>query len=302
MDRIPLGLYYLKETKAPTYTDKKGGVYQYEISKDVVAVDVNPVRPSNIVIRALYDVAVKFEVEKLDIFTGKRVPECLFTITDEAGTELVKFITDEDGRSYIPTDIFENNEYYYFTELEAKNPFYYDENGKLYELDTQPHKFQAHVDSEGKWQLNYVDEDGNIVPYEKPVVFNYRPTSTVTLEKLDMMDSTPVPNCKFELRSKETDFVVEGVTDENGRYVFENIPYGEYTYTELEAPEEYMIDTEPHDITINSEETKIVVKDLRNPFIDVDTSDIAVGTIAVVMLISMFGIVFVIRKKAISNK
>ena len=302
MDRIPLGLYYLKEVKAPTYTDKKGGVYQYEISKDVVAVDVNPVRPSNIVIRALYDVAVKFEVEKLDIFTGKRVPECLFTITDEAGTELVKFITDVDGRSYIPTDIFENNEYYYFTELEAKNPFYYDENGKLYELDTQPHKFQAHVDDEGQWQLNYVDEDGNIIPYEKPVVYNYRPTSTVTLEKLDMMDSEPVPNCKFELRSKETDFVVEGVTDENGRYVFENIPYGEYTYTELEAPEEYMIDTEPHDITINSEETKIVVKDLRNPFIDVDTSDIAVGTIAVVMLISMFGIVFVIRKKAISNK
>ena len=303
MDGIPLGTYYLKEEKAPTY-DNKGSVYEYEISKDIVKVDVNPTQSSNIVIRALYDMAVKYEIEKIDIFTGKLVPDCLFTITDEAGTELVRFVTDEDGKAYIPTDIFENGEYYYFTELEAKNPFYYDENGKLYELDTEPHRFQAHVDEEGKWQLSYIDEDGNIVNYEKPVVFNYRPTSTVTLTKLDIMDSQVVPNCKFELRSKETDWVVEGVTDENGIYVFENVPYGEYTYTELEAPEEYLIDTTPHDITINTEETTIVVKDLRAPipFIDVNTSDIAVAGIAVVMIASVFGIVFIVRKKTVSNR
>ena len=112
-----------------------------------------------------------------------------------------------------------------------------------------------------------------------------------------------VPDCKFELKSRDGDYYYEtGVTDENGIYVFENVPYGEYTYTELEAPEEYLIDTTPHDITINTEETTIVVKDLRAPIIDVDTSDIAVVGIAVVMIASVFGIVFIVRKKTVSNR
>lgn len=303
LEGIPLGNYYLKEVKAPTY-ESKGAVYEYLISNDVVKVDVNPMQSSNIVIRALYDMSAKIEIEKTDIFTGQLVPNCLFTISDETGKELVRFVTDDKGKGYIPTDIFENEKYYYFTELEAENPFYYDEDGKLYELDTKPHKFQAHVDEEGRWLVNYIDDEGNIVKYEKPVIYNYRPTSTVTLTKLDMMDSNAVPNCKFELRSKETDWVVEGITDENGVHVFENVPFGEYTYTELEAPAEYLIDTTPHDITINTKETKIVVKDLKAPIptIDVNTSDIAVGAIAIVMIASVFGIVFIVRKKSVSNK
>ena len=126
---------------------------------------------------------------------------------------------------------------------------------------------------------------------------NRRKESTVTLEKLDFADSTAIPNCKFELRSLETDFVVEGVTDENGIYVFENIPYGKYTYTELEAPEEYMIDTEPHEIEINAEEMKIQVTNEKAP----ETGDIAVIALAAVAVLSVAGIVFVIaknRKKA----
>ena len=116
--------------------------------------------------------------------------------------------------------------------------------------------------------------------------------STVTITKLDMVDSTPIPNCKFELKSLETDFKVEGVTDEDGIYVFENIPYGKYTYTELEAPEEYLIDTTPHEITIDAEDIKIVVKDERAP----ETGDIAVVAIVCVSLVCVAGIVFVIMK------
>ncbi len=305
LEGIPVGTYYFKETEAPTY-EYKGATYHYELSPEPVKIDVNPLNASATVIKALYDESVKFEIEKLDIFTGKLVPDCLFTITDETGVELIKFITDKEGKAYIPTDIFENGEYYYFTELEAKNPFYYDENGKLYELNTEPHRFQAHVNEEGAWQMTYVDENGEILAYDKPVVHNYRPTSTVTLTKLDIIDSTPVPNCKFELRSKETDWVVEGVTDENGVYVFENVPFGDYTYTELEAPEEYLIDTTPHEIRIDTEDTKIVVKDLRAPVpelpFDVDTSDIAVASLIVVSATSIFGIFFIIRKRKVSDK
>ena len=126
----------------------------------------------------------------------------------------------------------------------------------------------------------------------KDVVENVRKESTVTFEKLDVMDSTPIPNCKFELKSLETDFVVTGVTDENGVYVFENIPYGRYTYTELEAPEEYIIDTTPHEITISEEQTRVVVTNEKAP----ETGDIAVMMITSIAVVSVIGIAFVMIK------
>ena len=113
-----------------------------------------------------------------------------------------------------------------------------------------------------------------------------------------MVDSTPIPNCKFELKSLETDFKVEGITDENGIYVFEDIPYGKYTYTELEAPEEYLIDTTPHEITIDAEDIKIVVKDERAP----ETGDIAVVALVIVAVVCVAGIVFVVVKNKKKTK
>ena len=113
-----------------------------------------------------------------------------------------------------------------------------------------------------------------------------------------MVDSTPIPNCKFELKSLETEFKVEGVTDEEGIYVFENIPYGKYTYTELEAPEEYLIDTTPHEIIIDAEDMKIVVKDERAP----ETGDIAVVAFVSLAVVCVAGIIFVILRNRKKNK
>ena len=114
-----------------------------------------------------------------------------------------------------------------------------------------------------------------------------------------MVDSTPIPNCKFVLESKETGYRKEGVTDDNGIYIFKDVPYGKYTYTELEAPEGWMIDTTPHEFTLDSHGTKIVVYDEKIP-----TGDIAVIAIACVAVISIAGIAFVVikNKKSKSSK
>ncbi|MBO5476641.1 MAG: LPXTG cell wall anchor domain-containing protein, partial [Clostridia bacterium] len=79
-------------------------------------------------------------------------------------------------------------------------------------------------------------------------------------------------------------------------YVFENIPYGKYTYTELEAPEEYIIDTEAHEVTIDAEEMKLQITNEKlqeSP----ETGDIQVVTLAVVSIISIAGIVYVLKNK-----
>ncbi len=304
---LPVGEYYVKELRAPIYTDNNGTPHEYEVSDDVEMVqvmdsDFADMSGENIIFRVFTDTAVKSQMDKRDMFTGKGVPNCHFTITDENGNELLDFVTLEDGTSEIPTDIFEDGKYYYFTELEAPGFPYYD-GDTLYELNTEPHKFRVEYEDNtwkfyGRNQDEYGNEYGEEV--ENPVLHNFRPRTDIELQKLDMMDSTPVPNCKFRLESKEIDFVVEGVTDENGIYLFKDVPYGEYTYTELEAPEEYLIDTTPHDFTHDSHGTKIVVYDERA--VDVDTGDIAVMAIAGIALVSVIGIVFLVVKKKASSK
>ena len=300
---IQEGTYYLKEIDSPSYMDRKGRIRKYDLSKDITVVNVTDNQVSNVesvVLRVLVDDIVHYEIQKTDVFTDEGIPDCLFTITDENGTELLRFVTNEEGEANIPTDIFEDGETYYFTELDAPKFPYYD-GDVLYELNTEPHKFIAHVDDDGKWRMEYEDENGNVQDYEKVKIQNYRTTTGVELTKLDMVDSTPIPNCRFELKGIDTDFYETGVTDENGIYFFTDVPYGRYTYTELEAPEGWLIDTTPHEFTLDSHGTKIVVYDERKVDLP-DTGDIAVVAIACVAVISVAGIVFLaIRKKKASS-
>jgi hypothetical protein len=266
---VPLGEYYLKETVAPKFIYQNKEI-EYNLAPNPVQVILYQDDKDAIVCRALWDdVPIGKVITKTDIFTGEVVPNCQFKIEDKDGNIIVNAVTDENGEFKMKLDWFKEGETYYYTEISAP---------EIYNIDTTPHEFTVEF-----------DEYGNIVKTE---AHNTRKTSTVELTKLDIIDSTPIPNCKFELRSLETDYVVEGVTDENGVYVFKDIPYGKYTYTELEAPEEYLIDTTPHEITIDAEDIKIVVKDERAP----ETGDIAVAALAVVAVVCALGIVFVIAK------
>ena len=65
-----------------------------------------------------------------------------------------------------------------------------------------------------------------------------------------------------------------------------------YTYTEISAPEEYNIDTNSHDITIDSEQIEIKVKDDKN----VNTSDIKVFRYLLILVLSIVGISYLIYR------
>ena len=269
LEDLPLGEYWIKEVKAPQ---------GYELSKEVIKVTLDITNKDSVMYQALIENSrINPLITKTDIFTGEAVSNCTFEIKDETGKTILHSKTNEKGEGYIALDLFENGKTYTYTEIEAP---------EIYKLNTEPHEFTAKFDENGNWAV------------EKIKVENVRKESRVELTKLDMVDSTPIPNCKFELKSLETDFKVEGVTDENGIYVFENIPYGKYTYTELEAPEEYLIDTTPHEITIDAEDIKIVVKDERAP----KTGDIAVVALVIVAVVCVAGIVFVVVKNKKKTK
>ena len=270
LDNLPLGEYYIKEIEAPN---------GYELSDEVTKITLDISNKDTMIYQALVEEdVIEALLTKIDVFTGEAIEDCVFEIRDEDGELLLKSVTDGQGVGYIPVSLFENGKKYTYTEVKAPD---------IYELNTEPHEFVASYDEETyEWTG------------EEIVVENLRKDSTVTFEKLDAMDSTPIPNCKFELKSLETDFVVTGVTDENGVYVFENVPYGRYTYTELEAPEEYLIDTTPHEITISEEQTRVVVTNERAP----ETGDMTVMMVTSVAIVSVIGIAFVmIKNKKRSN-
>ena len=280
LEGLPVGKYYLKETYAPV---------KYKVSDKVVEIEIKKEERDSVVYNALVDDSTVAElISKTDIFTGKGIEGCVFEIEDEEGNVLLHSIThlyidEETGEekclANIPVSMFEEGKKYYFHEIEAP---------EMYELNTDKHEFTAHFDENGFWKG------------DKIAIDNLRKKSKVTFEKLDFADSTRIPNCKFELRSLETNFVVEGVTDKDGIYVFEDIPYGRYTYTELEAPDEYIIDTEPHELVVDAEEVKVRITNEKAPELP-DTSDIQVVTLVGVLIVSVLGIVYTLKKNTKLN-
>ena len=272
VDKLPAGQYYMKEVKAPSASKISNEVFSFTVNQGTEVQSIFKVAVEE-------DTVSKF-IHKTDIFTGDGVPNCLFEITDKDGKVKVRCITDEKGDAYFSSRSLKDGETYYFQEISVDNDVYYEDEGVLYELNTQKHEFVAHIE-DGKW----VGEQLEAV--------NNRPVTQVELIKTDD-EGNRVPNCKFELKSVEEGLFYEvGVTDKDGIYVFKNVPKGEYIYTELEAPEEYEIDTTPHEIYVKGD--KMVIE-------FVNTGDIQVVLLVCVALVCIAGIAYLVVKKVKASK
>ena len=259
LDELPFGKYYYKEIEAPKGYELDDTMYSFEITKSHVK---EPLRIE--VSNKLIDIKL---FTKTDAFNSEVIPDCEFEILDKDQNVIYKDKTDENGEFYMPIDLLTPGEIYYYKEISAPD---------IYELNEDPHEF-------------ILNEDQTVSITE---VENLRKSSTVKINKSDFLGGEKIPNCTFRLESLETDFKVEGTTDENGEYYFENIPYGEYTYTEISAPENYRIDTTPHRITIDEEMEEINVS---NELI-VNTSDINVMLFSVILIASAIGITLIVYK------
>ena len=116
--------------------------------------------------------------------------------------------------------------------------------------------------------------------------------------KTDLLTGELVPNCTFEIRDEDGKIIVNGTTDSEGKYKMAIDLFKEgktYTYTEIEAPDIYNIDTTPHEFTVrydeNGEIEKTKVTNTRKTRkvivrkVDADTGDPLKGCVFTIAMI-----------------
>ena len=259
IENLPFGKYYYQEISVPKGYEVDESLHEFYVTED---------EEEEPLILEVYNEIKDIKLfTKTDAFNSQVIPDCEFEILDEDENTIYTNTTDENGEFYMPIDMLDVGKVYYYHEINAP---------QMYKLNDEYHEFMLNE-----------DETVTISNVE-----NIRKKSTVVISKTDFLNGEPIPNCTFVLESKETDYRVEGTTDENGEYYFENVPYGKYTYTEVSAPEEYNIDTTPHDITIDGEYYEINVKNEKI----VNTGDVNLPLLLIIGIVSIIGIVYIIYR------
>ena len=187
-------------------------------------------------------------------FKDYLLSEAVYAIyTDEACTkplkytennEIVTVTTDEVGFGQI--DMLPLGEYWL---KEIKSPKYiYEDKTLEYNMDPDPtHIIIENTDANAIICRALWDD----IPYGKVIT------------KRDLFTGELVPNCVFKIEDKEGNEIVQATTDERGLFEMKLDWFKEgetYTYTEIEAPDIYDIDTTPHEFKIEFDEDGNIIK------------------------------------------
>lgn len=150
-------------------------------------------------------------------------------------------------------------------------------------------------------------EDGQIIQAE---IKNKRIMGSLVIHKLAENTNVPLAGAEFGVYDENNNLVTKVVTDENGYAEVLDLVYGNYYYTELKAPDGYLVNLESYNFSIEYDGQvveEIVYNRLLNPFPDggddsktnplPDTSGINLLMIMSVMLVVGTCMVLVNRKK-----
>ena len=239
-DNLQWGDYLVKEKTSVIGYDIDTKEYKITIDRN------NCEEPQNITSlepQQLKTITITKKVEKVDgTKTDTVMPNCRFVlykiginnvvINKEIGT----YITDNNGQI-----ILGDLSYGKYKLVEKSAPLGYS-LCKDYEFELKPE-----------------DTDKNIVLYDK------ERAGSVGINKRDKNDN-PIENAKFSIYSKGdlSNPLQTITTDVNGNGVFDNLQWGEYVIKEIEAPEGYVLDNNPINITIDGNHIVHVLKCVNN--------------------------------------
>lgn len=97
------------------------------------------------------------------------------------------------------------------------------------------------------------------------------PTVWFEISKVDAISKEPIAGCQFAIKDTSGVVLTTIVTDETGKARVQ-MPYGEYLYQEVEAPEGYIVDSQDYEFTISGQED----------FVQAIVSNVGTGNIKVI--------------------
>ncbi len=120
---------------------------------------------------------------------------------------------------------------------------------------------------------------------------NYLKKGKLIINKYDSITYDRLPNTLIEIRDSSDKVIYKGYTDSNGEIILNNIPYGEYYLSEIEASTGYKILDDRIYFTIDKDENII---DIYNERIDVPITGIDNSLINIISGIVIFvGIIII---------
>ena len=170
---------------------------------------------------------------KEDIYQNSR----LIYHKDELVKELITDINGQIKVSNLPLGA------YYIKEIETINNHILDTNS--YDVE-----------------LKYKDENTEIIE-ESITLQNKLPRGKLIIQKYETGTTIGVPNTLVEIHNKDNKIIYKGYTDKDGTIIIEDIPYGDYHLSELEAATGYRILKEKLSFEITEEEKIIKIYNER---------------------------------------
>ena len=213
-----------------------------------------------------------FELIKKDKLTNKPISKTQIAIYTEKGELAYSGLTDELGQIHIENLPLGK---YYYKEL-SPSPGYI--------IDNEKHYFE-------------IEENKQTIKEE---LFNEPIKGTFEFLKKDYNTGTPLKDTTIGIYNEDDELLYQEITNDEGKIIIENIPYGKYYFVELAAPEGYILDSTKHYFEIK--ENNIIIKaNMTNERIPVpnthlNENDIAYIISLVMIIIAMF---FITNKKVI---
>ena len=93
-------------------------------------------------------------------------------------------------------------------------------------------------------------------------MINYYAKGQLKIVKYDSNNKV-LSGVKFEIADKDGNVVDTIVTDENGKAISKKLMLGTYTYKEVEAPSNVVMDTTAHEFILN-ENNQVITKEVVN--------------------------------------
>lgn len=137
--------------------------------------------------------------------------------------------------------------------------------------------------------LSYIDQYTSIINY-KLIVNNYLPKGSLTINKYEKDTKIGIPNTLIEICNIRNEVVYSGYTDNNGQIILDDLSYGEYYISEVEASSGYKILEDRIYFDIDSSEKTIDIYNER--YVVPNTGVSGIYNIILIILI-VFGMILV---------